>query len=58
MNRSRTAGVCDLFWPHCDMWERQVQLTDGQVFFSVGSSFHQALINHRLDVSEIFLKGL
>ena len=39
------------------MWESQVLLTDGQVVFSGYSGFRPPLMNDRLDISEIFLKG-
>ena len=40
------------------MWESQVLLTDGQVvFLRVTSGFRPPLMNDRLDISEIFLKG-
>ena len=40
------------------MWESQVLLMDGQVFFHRFSGFRPPLMNDRLDISEIFLKGL
>ena len=41
------------------MWESHVLLTDdGQVLFPWFSGFPPPLINDRLDISEIFLKGL
>ena len=40
------------------MWESQVLLTDGQVVFSPGvSGFRPPLMNDRLYISKIFLKG-
>ena len=39
------------------MWESQVLLTDGQVVFPRFSGFRPPLMNDRLDVSELFLKG-
>ena len=46
------------FKPSSDhMWESQVLLTDGQVVFPGFSSFRPPLMNDRLDISEIFLKG-
>ena len=39
------------------MWESQVLLTDGQVGFPQVSGFRPPLMNDRLDISEIFLKG-
>ena len=36
------------------MWESQILLTDGQVFFFPGfSGFHQPLMNDLLNISEI-----
>ena len=40
------------------MWESQVLLMDGQVVFPRFSDFHPPLMNDRLNISEIFLKGL
>ena len=50
-----------------DMWETQVLLTEGKVFFYPGfsglrsllmnSDLRSLLMNDRLDISEIFLKG-
>ena len=39
------------------MWESQVLLTYGQVVFPGFSGFRLHLMNDRLDISEIFLKG-
>ena len=40
------------------MWESQVLIMDGQVFFFRRlSGFLPSLMNHRLDLSEMFLKG-
>ena len=39
------------------MWESQGLLVDGQAFFPVFSGFRPPLMNERLDISEIFLKG-
>ena len=39
------------------MMESQVLLTDSQVFFLGFSGFRPPLMNDRLDISELFLKG-
>ena len=51
-------GFTPLFEPRSGhLWESQVLLTDGQVVFPRVLGFRPPLMNDRLDISEIFLKG-